>query len=137
VGRTPSYGLEPLETDGQRATPAAPGFEQEAKAPDSEIRPRTAGVAPGDAELEREYLADLGSESARLVVAISAEELKRFDLDHTSGFLLSLLDGRTSVGEVLDIAGLPRLRGLRDLRSLMARGIIAPASELMTRRPRT
>jgi hypothetical protein len=80
--------------------------------------------------LERECIVALGSERARLVVAISAEELKSFALDHTSGFLLSLLDGATSLEEVLDIAGVPRLVALHHLRQLMERGIIASASEV-------
>jgi hypothetical protein len=79
---------------------------------------------------ERECLAALGSEHARLLVAISAEELKSFALDHTSGFLLSLLDGATSLEDVLDIAGVPRLVALHHLRQLMEQGIIASASDV-------
>jgi hypothetical protein len=59
--------------------------------------------------------------------------LKRFALDNVSGFLVSLMDGATNVGTVLDISSLPRLLALRHIRSLLERGIIAVAS---VRKPR-
>jgi hypothetical protein len=92
-------------------------------------------VVPAEARrLERECLAALGSERARLLVAVSAEELKCFALDQTSGFLLSLLDGATSLEDVLDIAGIPRLVALQHLCSLMERGIVASASDVRRKR---
>jgi hypothetical protein len=78
--------------------------------------------------LERECLAALGSESAILAAAVSPEELKRFSLDNVSVFLFSRLDGATSVEDILDISGLPRLLALRHLRNLVERGIVALAS---------
>jgi hypothetical protein len=84
----------------------------------------TALSAECRSSLERQCLAVLGSESAVLAVAISAEELKRFELDNVSGFLLSLIDGATSVENILDLAGLPRLLALRHLRNLVERGIV-------------
>ena len=78
--------------------------------------------------LERECLASIGSESAVLVLAVSPEELKRFTLDHVSGFLLSTMDGATDIETILDISGLPRLLALRHVRSLLQRGIIVIAS---------
>ena len=83
--------------------------------------------------LERQCISAIGSESAILVVAVSAEELKRFALDHVSAFLLSRMDGTTNVESILDISGLPRLLALRHLRSLLERGIVVVASG---RRPR-
>ena len=78
--------------------------------------------------LERECLSAVGSESTVLVVAVSAEELKRFALDHVSGFLLSLTDGSLTVEAILDASGLPRLLALRHLRTLLDRGIVSVAS---------
>jgi len=78
--------------------------------------------------LERECLSAIGSESAIFVVAVSPEELKRFTLDNVSAFLFSRLDGATSVEDILDISGLPRLLALRHLRNLLERGIVALAS---------
>jgi hypothetical protein len=74
--------------------------------------------------LERECLSAVGSESAVLVVAVSLEELKRFALDHVSGFLLSLMDGATNVEAILAISSMPRLLALRHLRGLFERGVI-------------
>jgi hypothetical protein len=76
------------------------------------------------AALERECLSVIGSESAVLVVAVSPDELKRLGLDHVGGFLLSLMDGSTSVDTLLDICGLSRLLALRHLRDLVMRRIV-------------
>jgi hypothetical protein len=70
----------------------------------------------------------MGSETAVLALGIDDEELKRFALDATSGFLVSLMDGTTSVEDILDIAGVPRLLALRHLRNLVERGIVVLAS---------
>jgi hypothetical protein len=80
------------------------------------------------AALERECLAAVGSESTVLTVAITADELKRFALDHVSGFLLSLTDGSLTVEAIVDASGLPRLLALRHLRNLLDRGIVSVAS---------
>ncbi len=93
------------------------------------LHPEATALATGCREaLERECLDALGHERALLVLAVSPDELKDFALDHVSGFLLSLLDGATTVEDVLDICGLPRLLALRHLRSLVDRGIVCPAS---------
>ncbi len=83
--------------------------------------------------LEHECLAAVGSASAVLVVALSPQELKRFNLDNVSGFLLSVMDGGTDVDTILDIAGLPRLLALRHLRKLLERGIVAVGSSVRGR----
>ena len=79
---------------------------------------------------ERECLSSVGSSSAILVLAVSHEELKALALDNVSGFLLSLMDGSTDVGTILDICGLPPLSALRRLRDLTERGIVAIASRV-------
>jgi hypothetical protein len=56
------------------------------------------------------------------------EELKRFALDHVSGFLLSLMDGATNVEAILDISTLPRPLALRHLRGLLERGVVIVAT---------
>ena len=75
------------------------------------------------AALERDCLSIIGSTSAILEVAVTPDELKGFGLDHVSGFLLSLMDGSTSVDTLLDLCGLSRLLALRHLRDLVVRGI--------------
>ena len=76
------------------------------------------------AALELDCLAALGAEDAVLVIAVGPDHLKTLELDNVSGYLLSLLDGMTSVGNVLDIITLPRLLALRHLRALKDRGIV-------------
>jgi hypothetical protein len=75
--------------------------------------------------LESECLAQIGSEHAILVAASTPDQLKEFELDNVSGFLVSLLDGTTDVETVLDLSGLPRLLALRHLRDLLRRGIVS------------
>jgi hypothetical protein len=86
------------------------------------------------AALEREWLAALGSGSAVLAVRVTPDELKRFALDHVSGFLLSLMDGSTDLETLLDLSGLPRLLALRNLRGLVARGIVEVEQVVRSRR---
>jgi hypothetical protein len=88
----------------------------------------TALSAECRAALERECLAAIGSEATVFVASASPEELKGFALDNVSGFLISLMDGRTSVEDLLDIAGLPRLLALRHLRKLVERALVCVAS---------
>jgi hypothetical protein len=78
--------------------------------------------------LERQCLSAIGSEASVLIAAVSPEELKGFALDNVSAFLFSRLDGATSLEEILDVAGVPRLLALRHLRNLLERGIISLAS---------
>ncbi|MGH7435412.1 MAG: hypothetical protein ACRENE_07035 [Polyangiaceae bacterium] len=70
----------------------------------------------------------MGSEAAILVPALSPEDLKSYALDNVSGFLISLVDGATSVESLLDMCGLPRLLALRHVRSLVERGIVGVGS---------
>jgi hypothetical protein len=76
------------------------------------------------AALECACLAAIGSESSVLAMAVTVGELTTFSLDSTAGFLLSLVDGASSVQDVLDMAGMPRLAALRYLRDLFERGIV-------------
>ncbi len=116
-----------------------PKFDPDAFARDSEVRQRSTELAPQHEEatslslesraaLERECLAAVGSESTVLTVAVTTDELKRFALDHVSGFLLSLADGSLTVEAIVDASGLPRLLALRHLRNLLDRGIVSVAS---------
>jgi hypothetical protein len=85
-------------------------------------------AACGEA-LEADWLADLGSESVILGVMVSEGELKKVAMDHTEGFLVSLMNGATTLEDLLDLAGMPRLAALRHLRRLREQGVIAPLSQ--------
>jgi hypothetical protein len=52
-------------------------------------------------------------------------DLMKLGLDHHAGFLLTFVDGSSTVEEVLDASGIPRAEGIRILHDLVARGVIA------------
>jgi hypothetical protein len=57
-------------------------------------------------------------------VVLSRAELNAADLDHREYFLISMLDGATTVENLLDICGMPAEEALALLDGLMGRGII-------------
>jgi len=58
-------------------------------------------------------------------VVLAPEELNASDLDHRDYFVISLLDGITTVDNVLDICGMPSDEAIALLRGLERRGIIS------------
>lgn len=64
------------------------------------------------------YLSRLGGLEQVINVVLPPEELRWLNLDHRAGFLLSLVDGASSIEELLDISGMPRLDALRILATL-------------------
>jgi hypothetical protein len=93
------------------------------------LPPRVRSSAPpADAtpeDLERSYLEVLGSlEHVPRVVAAGAE-LSKQSLDHFAGYVLTFIDGASSVEAVVDASGLPRLEALRVLRDLVVAGVVA------------
>jgi hypothetical protein len=70
------------------------------------------------------YSSKLGRLDKVVVVALGDSQLRWLGLDHRSGFLLSRIDGQSTVDELLDICGMPRLEGLKTLAYLLERGAI-------------
>jgi hypothetical protein len=70
------------------------------------------------------YSSKIGNLDAIPVPALGDAELRWLGLDHRSGFLLSRVDGVSTVEEVLDICGMPRLEALKTLVDLLERGAI-------------
>ena len=52
-------------------------------------------------------------------LAVPAAKVKWLGLDPQAGFLLSLVDGQTTVAEVLDLCGMRRLEALRAFTELL------------------
>jgi len=75
--------------------------------------------------LSQMYLARLGSLAQIVRVALSGDEIRWLSLDHRAGFLLSLIDGESSIETLLDISGMPRLEALRILYGLLDQRVIA------------
>jgi hypothetical protein len=87
--------------------------------------------ALGDLSRERlieAYAIELGGRRQVPNVIMQSDEIRWLALDHRAGFLLSCIDGRISVEEVLDVSGMPALDALRLLCDLRDRGVIALAN---------
>lgn len=74
--------------------------------------------------LTQMYMARLGSKARVPKLAIPTAELQWQSLDHRSGFLLSCIDGRLTIEEILDVSGMPSLDALRILYMLLQQRII-------------
>jgi hypothetical protein len=73
------------------------------------------------------YSARIGQMSQVASVAVPPDQIRWLSLDHRAGFLLSLVDGQSTLDEVLDISGMPRLDALRILFSLIEERVVALA----------
>ncbi|HKP63716.1 MAG TPA: hypothetical protein VJV78_43580 [Polyangiales bacterium] len=76
------------------------------------------------ARLVQLYASKLGPMDRVITVTLETSQLRWLGLDHRSGFLLSRVDGVSTVEEVLDICGMPRLEALKTLADLLERGAI-------------
>ena len=97
------------------------------------------GEEPGDEDawqyaqssrerLESRYTNRIGSVDYVFNLAIPAAKVKWLGLDPQAGFLLSLVDGQTTVAEVLDLCGMRRLEALRAFTELVeAKAIVRVA----------
>lgn len=74
--------------------------------------------------LKQMYSARLGSLEQVPVVAVPAEQLRWLTLDHRSGFLLSHVDGVSTLEEILDISGMPHLEAMRIIYDLLQQKVI-------------
>jgi hypothetical protein len=70
------------------------------------------------------YASKIGDLSGVPVQALSENQMRWLGLDHRSGFLLSRVDGSSTIEEVLDVCGMPRLEALKTLVDLLERGAI-------------
>lgn len=70
------------------------------------------------------YSARLGSLDQPVSVAVPADQVRWLNLDHRAGFLLSLVDGSSTIEELLDISGMPRLDALRIVYTLFEQQVI-------------
>lgn len=75
--------------------------------------------------LTQMYSARLGSLEQRVTVAVPSDQIRWLTLDHRAGFLLSLVDGGSTVDQLLDISGMPRLDALRIMYQLLDQRVIS------------
>jgi len=75
--------------------------------------------------LEGMYAARLGSLEQVPAVIVQRTQLRWLSIDHRAGFVLSLIDGTSSLEMVLDVSGMPRIDAMRILVELIAQRIVA------------
>jgi hypothetical protein len=75
--------------------------------------------------LEDVYALRLGPLDRTPVVAMLPKLTRQRPIDTRTGFLLSLIDGSSTLEAILDVCGQPRLDALRILDDLVKRGIVA------------
>jgi hypothetical protein len=74
--------------------------------------------------LEADPLGNLGPLDAVPVAAARAAGGDGSAIDHRADFLLSLVDGKSSLDEIVKSCGMPRLDALRILQELVRRGVV-------------
>ena len=114
-GRQPSWppvSTKSAAADRGRETTPLPMSSQAARAP---TKP---------AETEETLLAKLGGARAIPKVAVETAQVVALGLDHRAGFVLSLVDGHSTIDDLLDVSGMPRRDALRILCALVDRGAI-------------
>ena len=91
--------------------------------PSSASAPSPQSMPPSDPqELEKALIAKLGSvEKVPVLVA----DVTKLNLDHRAAFVLRFMDGMSTVEDILDASGLPRIDVLRVLDDLLTRAVIA------------
>ena len=58
-------------------------------------------------------------------IIMSPDQIRWLSLDHRAGFLLSMIDGISSVDDLLDVSGMQRLDALRIICTLLDQKVIA------------
>lgn len=75
--------------------------------------------------LEGMFTAKLGPLSRVPMVVVPRTQMRWLSIDHRAGFVLSLVDGSSSVDMILDVCGMPKLDALRILHELVQLKIVA------------
>jgi hypothetical protein len=78
--------------------------------------------------LTQMYAGRLGSLEQFVRVAVPGDQIRWLTLDHRAGFLLSLIDGGSTLDQILDMSGMPRLDALRIMYQLLDQRVIALSS---------
>lgn len=75
-------------------------------------------------ELYKRYLERLGASDHVPQLAVQKGAITGLSLDHRAGFLLSCVDGGSTVEEIIDVSAMPRLDAVRILYELVQEGVI-------------
>ncbi len=74
--------------------------------------------------LESMYAAKIGPLQRVPVVLVPRTQMRWLSMDHRAGFIMSLIDGSSSIEMILDVCGMPKLDALRILQELVQQKII-------------
>ena len=74
--------------------------------------------------LSQKYLSRLGGLAKTFRVAMPPDEIRWLSLDHKAGFLLSCIDGSSTIEEVLDVACMQEFEAIRILHDFRELGVI-------------
>lgn len=100
-----------------------------------ELAERRLEANPNDIEAQR-YVQDcrrvlvkmqlsrLGSLQQVVELAVDSNELQWLTIDHRAGFLISLIDGLSTLEDLLDICGMPRLQALQIFADLAEQKVV-------------
>lgn len=77
------------------------------------------------AKLIHMYTARVGPLDRVPVVLVAREQLRWLSIDHRAGFLLSHIDGVSSLEMILDVSGMPLLDALKILTELQQQRVIS------------
>jgi hypothetical protein len=123
---TPSIDLSEYARDAEQAISAA--------SPISNVRIALAEPALPDVDVESEayfeaedeelYWTIIGTSGAVPRLGISLSELRGQTLDCASGFVVAQIDGVSTVRDLIDVCGMPRLDVLRILCELAQAGVV-------------
>src|SRR6185369_15418844 len=75
--------------------------------------------------LRQMYVTKIGPLDRVPTVAVPRDQLRWLSIDHRAGFVLSLVDGVSSLEMILDVSGMPELDTLRILSELAQQRIIS------------
>ncbi len=76
------------------------------------------------ARLLDQYRADFGDQSGVPTLAHAGADLTKFNLPSDAGFLLSMVDGSTSIADLISLSGMDDFEALRLLSGLREAGIV-------------
>jgi len=71
------------------------------------------------------YSARLAPLDRAPIVVVPGTQMRWLSIDHRAGFVLSLIDGSSTVETILDVSGMPKLDALRILYELVQQKIVA------------
>jgi hypothetical protein len=80
--------------------------------------------APPSGDEEAKLVAQIISLKKIPHLRIGPDALTKLPLDHRAGFVLTLVDGATSVEDIVDASGLPRVDVLRVVVGLIGKGVL-------------